>query len=297
MHRFRRLMVALARTDADPALLRYAAAVARLGTATEVRFVHVLPTDTPDPDANRALEEAHAEVRDHFTGVPGTVAGSFDVLRGPLLDQMLEYTSGQKIDLLLLGHRQDHPGRSALGRRLAMKATCSVWMIPEGSPATLDRILVPIDFSEHAADTLRVATEMAKLAGRDECVALHVYYDEAAITYEGHDELVRGREAEAFRQFLAPIDLQGVKVTPLFEEGANVGQAINRVAEREKCDLVVMATRGRSPSAALLLGSATEATIQETRVPLLVVKHFGAQIGFLRALWDKTVHRPNTTHF
>jgi hypothetical protein len=34
-----------------------------------------------------------------------------------------------------------------------------------------------------------------------------------------------------------------------------------------------MATRGRSRSASILLGSVTDDTILETRIPLLVVKH------------------------
>ena len=41
MHRYQHLMVGLARTGADADLIRYAAMVARLGTAREVRFVHV----------------------------------------------------------------------------------------------------------------------------------------------------------------------------------------------------------------------------------------------------------------
>ena len=76
-------------------------------------------------------------------------------------------------------------------------------------------------------------------------------------------------------------------MTPVFEEAANVAHAINRVAAQRGCDLVVMATRGRSRSAAILLGSVTEETIVETRVPLLVVKHYGAQLGLLQALLDK----------
>lgn len=297
MHRFRRIAVALSRTDADPALLRYAAAVVCLGTAAEVRFVHVLPATAADTDAPRAGAELRAAAGGHFTNAPATAAPSFDVLRGPVLDQLLEYTAAHEIDLLLLGHRRDHPAARTLGRWLAMKATCSVWMVPDGSPPSVRRVLVPVDFSEPAADAVRVAVSLAKLAGSAECLALHVYLDESAITSEGHDALVRGHEAEALRQFLAPIDCQGVAVVPVFEETGQVAHAITRVAEREKCDLVVMATRGRSPSAALLLGSVTEAVIQETQGPLLVVKHFGAQIGVLRALWDKAVRRPNTTHF
>jgi nucleotide-binding universal stress UspA family protein len=285
VERYRRLAVGLTRTATDPGLLRYAAMVARLGTAAEVRFVHVLPDGSHDTEAVR--EELRAAVRDHFAGVPESVATAFDVLPGPLTDRLLAYTADQKLDLLLLGHRRDHPGRWALARRMAKTAPCSVWMVPEGSPPALDRILVPVDFSEHTADTLRVATSMAARAGHGECLALHAYFNEATVTYEGYDQVLRGREREAFEQFVAPIDTRGVRVTPVFEEGANVAHVINRVAEARGCDLVVMATRGRSRSAAILLGSVTEETIRETRVPLLVVKHFGAQMGFLEALWDK----------
>jgi nucleotide-binding universal stress UspA family protein len=78
-----------------------------------------------------------------------------------------------------------------------------------------------------------------------------------------------------------------VELAPVFEEGANVAHVIGRVAERERADLVVMGTRGRSRSAAILLGSVTEQTIVETRLPLLAVKHFGARMSVLQALLDR----------
>jgi nucleotide-binding universal stress UspA family protein len=296
MYRFRRLVVGLSDTDADAGLLRYAAMVARLGTAAEVRFVHVLRTQVKGAaDADRVRAELDAAVTREFADVP-EARRPIDVVSGPLLDRLLEYVGANTVDLMFLGHRRDHPGRWALARRLAKKAGCSVWMVPDGARPTLDRVLAPIDFSEHSADTLRVAAAMTRLAGGTECLALHVYFNDAAATYEGYDQVLRGQEAEAFRAFIAPIDTQGVTVTPLFEEGANVAHVINRVAEAQGCDLVVMATRGRSRSAAVLLGSVTEETIVETRVPLLVVKHYGAQLGLIRALFDKVSH-PSGTKF
>ena len=300
MHRYRHLMVGLARTESDAGLIRYAAMVARLGTTSAVRFVHVLP-NAADPSAahdhDGILAEMQADVRPHFTGVPETAQVSFDVLTGPLVDRLLAHVAEKQVDLLLVGHRRSHPGRYALARRLAMKAPCSVWMVPEGAPAALHRILVPIDFSEHAADSLRVATSMARLSGHAECLALHVYFNEAVVTYEEYDPVLRGQEEQAYRQFIAPINCQGVKVTPLFEEGANVAHVIGRLAERHGADLIVMATRGRSRSAAIMLGSVTEEMIVETRVPLLAVKHFGARLGVLQALLDRTFHRHSGLQF
>jgi nucleotide-binding universal stress UspA family protein len=290
MHRFRNLMVGLARTDLDEQVLCYAAAVARLGTAQQVRFVHVLPGPMAFPLAegyDQVLEKLQSAVRGHFAGLPEAVQLSFEVLSGPLMDRLLAQAAERETDLFFVGHRQNQPGRRALARRLAMKAPCSIWMVPEGAAPGVRRILVPIDFSDHAADALAVATSLARLLGLPECLALHVYFNEARATYEEYDQVLRGREDDAFRRFLAPINCQGVRVVPAFEEGANVPHVILRAAKKQQADLIVMATRGRSRSAAILLGSTTEDTIIDTPVPLLVVKHFGARLGVLQALLDR----------
>lgn len=278
------LMVGLARTPADAGLIRYAALAAQLGAVREVRFVHVLETAA---DNGSARAEIEAEVRAHCRGVPETVQVHCEVHRGPLLDRLLLLTTEQERDVLLVGQHRDHPGTRALARRLAMNAPCSIWVVPEGVPAELSRILVPVDFSEHAADTLQTAVSLARQGGLAECLALHVYFNEAVVTYEGYEQVIRGEEARAFQQFMAPLDCQGVRVVPLFEEGANVAHAVGRVAEKHGADLIVMGTRGRSRSAAILLGSVTEETIVDTRVPLLVVKHYGARMGVLQALLDR----------
>jgi nucleotide-binding universal stress UspA family protein len=239
------------------------------------------------PDHDRALAELQAAVQVHFADVPASAQIAYDVLPGPLVDRLLAHAAEKGVDLLFVGDHGGPADRKRLARRLAMKAPCSVWLVPEGSPATLQRVLIPIDFSEPAADSLRVATSLARLSGDAECLVLHAYFNEAVITYEEYDQVLRGQEKQAYQQFIAPINCQGVKVTPLFEEGVNAAHVIGRVVERHGVDLIVMATRGRSRSAAILLGSVTEEMILETRVPLLAVKHFGARLGVLQALLDR----------
>jgi nucleotide-binding universal stress UspA family protein len=290
MHRFRRLAVGLARNESDLPLIRYAAMICRLGTVEEVRFLHVLSRASgPQPmavDHAGVQQELLRTVGEQFTPAPPSVRVMCDVVDGPLTDQLLAYTAQQQVDLLLVGHRRGHSGRRALARRLAMKAPCSVWMAPQDSPPALSKILVPIDFSEHAADTMLVACSMARLTGASHCLALHVYFNEAVVTYEGYDAVLRGQEEEAWRKFIAPIDCQGVTVTPIFEENSQVASTIRRIAGQEGADLIVMGTRGRSRSASILLGSVTEDMIIDAQVPLLAVKHFGARMSVLQALLD-----------
>jgi nucleotide-binding universal stress UspA family protein len=289
MHRNRNLLIGLSRADTDIGLIRYAAMVARLGTAEKAAFVHVLPRQGTDPGLDREAlrENLWSLIRANFTGVPESVSVRCEVWEGPLLDRLLAIAAASRSDLLLIGHHLDHTGKKALARRLAMKATCSVWIVPEGSPAAIRRILVPVDFSEHSADTLRVATSVARLAGLEECFILHDYFNATTLAYEGYARVVRHEADLAFRKFLEPIDCQGVHVRPLFEEGPSISQVIHRVADERGVDLVILSTRGRSRSSAILLGSVTEEVILSTRLPLLVVKHYGARMGLLEALIDR----------
>jgi nucleotide-binding universal stress UspA family protein len=304
MHRFKHILVGLTRTETDASLIRYAAMIARLGTANEIHFVHVLPQQTVSAvsveailthDAVRA--EMEAEVRDHFTDVPETAQRFCHVLRGPLLDRFLDFAAEKQVDLILLGHQRSHNVRRSLARRLAMKAPCSVWMVPERTPTEIRNILVPTDYSEHSADALGVATSLAKGLGIARCLALHVYFNEATTTFEEYEEVLHDRDEQAFERFLAPLNTYGVRVAPLVEEGAIVSHVVNRVARREHADLIVINTRGRSQSSAILLGSVAEQILLESEVPVLVVKHFGARMSVLQALLDKAFRHKGDRSF
>lgn len=294
MDRFQRLMVALTRSERDESLIRYAAMAARLAGSSEVHFVHLrgVSSDngTPIPYEKIAgdLERAVGD----FDGAPEGVKRSLHVLRGPLVDGLLSFAAEQRIDLILTGHRPGHrPGRKALIRRLTMKAPCSVWIVPDGSPAEINRVLAPVDFSLHSADALEIAADVTARAGAAECIALHAYHTEAVITYEEAAPIIRGREQEAYERFLAAVNQRGAKIRPMFVETEEVAETIHAVARDQEADLKVMSTRGRSRSAAILLGSVAEGVIVGARTPLLIVKHFGAKLSLLEALLDRAFQR------
>jgi len=297
MQFFRRLTVAVKRSAADAGTIRYAALASRLAGVQEVHFVHV-QTSTASATSPTATTQFESELRPAVSAAfssAGSPAIRYSVLDGPLTDQLLALVAQSQSDLVMVGHGADHSGRRALARRLAMKAPCSVWMVPESAPARIARILVPIDFSPHSADTLQTALALARASGAA-CLPLHVYFNEAVVTYEEYDQVLRGQEREAYDRFVAPLDTRGVQLAPQFEEGANAAHVIERVAHREEADLVVMGTRGRSRSAAILLGSVTEQTLVETRLPLLAVKHFGSHLSVLQALLDPRLLRASGLH-
>lgn len=300
MKRFRHFMVALTRSEQDSSLIRYAAMVARLGEPDQISFVHIqgAASDGAKPTPHdEVVGELQRLVQENFQDAPANIEQRFHVLGGSLIDGLLAFAAGQHVDLILLGHRSDsRPGRKALVRRLTMKAPCSVWIVPDGSEPRINRLLAPIDFSDHSADALTVAADLAARVGAAECIPLYVYHAVAVITYEEAAPLVYGQEKDAYERFIAPINLHGAKIRPMLVESEKITATIHQVAQDQKVDLKVISTRGRSRSTTVLLGSVTEGVIVEARTPVLIVKHFGAKLGLLEALLGRSF-RPDTPHF
>lgn len=229
MFPFRRLLVALSGRDTDCGLLRYAAMLHRTLAGAEILCIHV-SGESDSPDLRRNFASRVAEL------LPGARS---EVMAGDILDTILAVASAQRSDLVLLGHSSGRRRRS-LARRLGMKAPCSVWIAPGQATPSIRRVLVPFDFSTISADTVSVATALAEAAGLDECLGLHVEFNQAVVTFDEIDEIVAEDRDRAFGLFIAPINLHGVWVKPLFVDSPNVAQTIVRIAVEQACDLIVM---------------------------------------------------------
>jgi nucleotide-binding universal stress UspA family protein len=296
---FTRPLVALSLTEPDVGLLRYVSMLSERESFEEVRFSHVasLPHGADSAAALHMLKERmQAQVCEHFDRP--RVRTVCEVVHGPRIDQLMAMAALHHNDVIMLGHRKGRSGQRSLARRLAMVTDSSIWLVPEGSPDRLTNIVVPIDFSVHSADALEVATCIAAAHGIDRCVAVHVFFDPSSVRYAEHLDEIRGREATAFADFVRPINLHGVSVEPVFEESTHPPQALLRVAGRHGADLIVMNTRGRSRAAAILLGSITSKTMEDTTIPVLCVKHFGGRMSFLQALshrrfWEERAPKAN----
>ena len=297
MQDFARILVALAHQASDGDLIRYSALLAQIWPKARFDWVHVRPAGSPAPAGPGLTLEALETHVGSFLGEGLARTSRFYVLDGEPVDRLLEFSARHRTDLVLMGHGRSSSRRRSLARRMAMNAPCSVWLAPEGAHLTLSRILVPVDLSARSADALAMACSLAAAAGIEELTALHVYFNEAAATYDEYEETLLENNEDAFYRFVARIDLRGADVKPIFVESPEIARTILRVAGEQKFDLIVMGTRGRSRSASIMLGSETEHAIVETRVPLLAVKHFGARLPLVRALLDRRFQRRGGERF
>ena len=290
----RRVVVALpARVERH--LLEYAALVARWHPDASFHLLHVLEPDAGDRlhwrAVRPALPHALAALRETGRLTASTVAGAVP-------DAILRAVRSLRADLLVVG--SGARARRPLPRRLAMAAPFDVLMVPtpgrppapgpDDRPRRLERLLVPVDFSTRSALALQHAAGIAARMDHEAVDVLHVRFDDAAARDDGYDDVLLRQEQETFAIFVARLDLGGVEVRPVFREAPQIARAILDVAAERGADMLVMATRGRSRAASVLLGSEADEVLLKSPLPVLAIKQGAARLGLLQALLDPHVH-------
>ena len=127
-------------------------------------------------------------------------------------------------------------------------------------------ILIPTDGSELAERAVTHGLSLAKFVGAKVTV---IIVAEAFAKYteqiKKHNASVLDRVANAAKQAGVPCDTIHVLDVQPYE-------AIIATATDRGCDLIVMASHGRSGLSAVVLGSVTNKVLTYTKVPVLVVQ-------------------------
>jgi SulP family sulfate permease len=288
---YRKALLALPLTDAGLGLIEYTVLLCRLGVLHDVKVVHVVTEGMAELERIASAMESAVGDRLQSDRV------SYHVLEGDRTDTILRFSVEHEIEMVLLGHRRSRNPRRSLARRLAMKAPCSVWLVPDGSPVALSRIIAPVDLSEHSADSLREAVSIASVAGVREITALHVYFDTKVVSDSGSEARAHREDENDMSRFLSGINDKRIRVVAESIEAPNVAHAIHHLSSERGADLIVMGTRGRSRAASVLLGSETEQALIETNIPIIAIKHFGASRTLLQVLFNRRTWQGDEPRF
>ena len=141
------------------------------------------------------------------------------------------------------------------------------------------RILVPTDGSDITAKAIDASIELARSLNAE----LHTISVKEPFPYSAISEMqptppqefFDAQERIAANRVQAVVDLcrtAGVPCQAHTVEALHPWEAIIDHAKRMQCDLLVMASHGRSGVSALLLGSETQKVLTHSKVPVLVVR-------------------------
>ena len=141
------------------------------------------------------------------------------------------------------------------------------------------RVLVPTDGSDITAKAVQSAVGLARLCGAE----LYVLAVKEPFPYSAISEMqpvppqefFDAQERVAVARVKAATDAgaaAGVTCHGHTVEALHPWEAILDHAKTQGCDLVVMASHGRSGLSALLLGSETQKVLTHSSIPVLVIK-------------------------
>ena len=142
-------------------------------------------------------------------------------------------------------------------------------------------ILIPTDGSDLSQRAVTMAMELAKVH-QARVTAIHVIPDyHLLIAYEGaFDPVTEERieeeaktRAESYLAYVRKCAQDaGVSCDTVCETSDHPYDAILKVADARRCDLIVMTSHGRKGLVAVLLGSETRKVLTHARIPVLVVR-------------------------
>lgn len=143
-------------------------------------------------------------------------------------------------------------------------------------------ILVPTDGSDFSNKSVSTAARLAH-ALQAKLLVLHVrspiesphHTEGGALTHLGGTiamQEIEDEERKLLEAALAIAAAEGTAAETAFVAGYSTYDAIIRIAREQHCDLIVMASHGRSGLSGLIIGSETQKVLTHTTIPVLVVR-------------------------
>ncbi len=146
----------------------------------------------------------------------------------------------------------------------------------------IQRILMPIDFSDTSAAAAEYGCELAARLGA-RVTLLNVFSSGIVATPDAvfaptPEEIhaIAHAAHEHLQSLAAKLEREGLEIECIAVEGVP-GDAIRSFAERERPDLIIMGTHGRRGVSHLLLGSVAEYVLRHAPCPVLTIGRACAQ--------------------
>jgi nucleotide-binding universal stress UspA family protein len=263
----------------------------------EVYLLHVCPTTHQNLWRMHKIyldyvaDSLRTEIKKNW-GPDQTFRVSAEVVNGEPVKVIFDYVQQKGINLMALTTR----GASGI-RAWAMGSVADKIVRGVGIPTLLVRvkekqlppakeafkkILLPLDRSDASQIAVPYAVEMAKRLNASLTLfsmAQTVYAQNldgmgvgAGVNWDSIDRASEQYSEEYMEGIEAKIKSQGVRVDHVAALGIDAANEILELEKKISPDLVVMATRGRSPIARWAFGSVAEKVLREGSLPLLLIR-------------------------
>lgn len=302
MKYFSKAMVGLDLSEMDDILIKKMVALVKFLGIEKCYFIHVakdleIPQEILDqyPDLMAPSDESIeamilSKLKEH--SFPENIEVEAFVEEGSHpLDSFLRWAKLKDVDLIVMGRKEELKGNGTLADGVAKKAPCSILLLQEKREIKLPKkILMLTDFSPHNHMFYEFGERIAADLHAD-LVPMHIYevphgYSKTGKTFEEFSHIMKENALNDFKKFAHRHENSELACEMVLNDGRNIGLQITEFAKEINADLILLGSRGRTTSAAVLLGSTAEKLITANKsLPMLIFKRKGETMGFFDALF------------
>ena len=251
----------------------------------KIYFCHVIdPSQYKEkkeiPSVETTKEQITSQIKKYISG------GKYYevlVLQGHRIKKTLSLICDLNIDLIFLGRQKIGLESGKFAKKIIRRALCSIFVLPQTKRRyevhKLDRILLPIDFSEHSKLAIRKAVVVAK-TNKSSLLCFNTYEIPAGQYKTGKSEeeikeIMEANTQKKFKYLIEEFDITSelkVEFKCFLSPKRDIPKSIFDTAQYENIDMIIISSKGRSASATLL-GSTTEKLVERNvSFPVLVFK-------------------------
>lgn len=228
-------------------------------------------------DAEQKAAQVPEQLEQLFAQIPEGIDYEARMTRGPLEDTVLFVARGLPADLIIMGtHGKTSSEHDSLTERIVIQAPCSVLTIgeryspeavfdaPDKPPVGQMRFLVPVDFTHHSRDVLKMAFGLAE--------GMPHRVDLLHVVRPGHGTEQEEREVDAAKERLENLvpDALADRVRVHAGAGDAVQQILRTAAEIDAL-CIVMGAHGKGMLQRFLFGTRTLSILHGAQCPVWFV--------------------------
>ncbi|WP_339608807.1 universal stress protein [uncultured Roseivirga sp.] len=296
-----KILVLMDTSDVDKTLLRFIEIIATAHETKEIHFFNSI-SEMKIPEAvlknfpeikDKSIEERRKMIQNLVSStLPEKLVAISEVhiKEGSPAKAILKFVEKHDIDLIMMGRHKDFVGGGILSNRLARRADCAIFIIPENSGSNLNLIHVPCDFSVHSKIAMEEAIGISRKYDSDiKIICQNVFtvpggYHYSGKTYEEFAEVMRANAEKDYNKFMSEIDHEGCDIEVVYSLDTN-DNPVNDIidfANEHKPTTIIIGVKGRTATTALFIGSRAEQLIQiNNNIPMMIVRPKGKNAGLM----------------
>ncbi len=279
-------------SEMDQRLMQAARLFVPIWQTEKIYLLHVMPDFTLPKEAGTDFHKRFAPdqpvdekvkigLEKTASKVFGTVvdAVTVDVREGKPYQKLLHWMEVKNASLLIVGHKSSRRGSGITARRVARNVAADVLFVPEKNRKIIERIVVPVDFSENSTRAVQAALHWKR---HHPATAIDMVYfiDMPPSDYyvgaardAGLRAVLKDSAKAAYKRFMTEFQLDEREVQMHFVDNAysNISLHIDEFAQEKEADLIVIGAQGHSAFERFLFGSVTEKLVGENREHLIWV--------------------------